>query len=239
MTSNQIAITEGAGKNVATETIGTVDYGIVKVADGRTGSTSVMTVFRDGSIPVSVIGAITIGTHSVAGTVGASVIGQAPVVGTTFEDAPHTSGDPGFFALGVRNETLASITSTDLDYSPQAVGPSGEQITVNAPYTKWVQGNVNLSPNGGASVAVIAPQGSSIFTYVTGVQIANMGSASVLVTFSGATSSVVGYSIAPAGGGSNIMLPNAWKTNANGAFTASISAQASVYVSAQGFISKT
>lgn len=62
-----------------------------------------------------------------------------------------------------------------------------------------------------------------------------MGSASVLVTLSGATSSIVGYTIAPAGGGSNILYPNALKTNANGAFTASISGQASVLVSAQGF----
>lgn len=146
----------------------------------------------------------------------------------------------GNLALGVRNDTLASVLAlSDGQYIPWTVGPAGENITANAPYTKWVQGTADFRSNTGGSVAVIAAQGASIFTYVTGVQIANMGSASVLVTLSGATSSIIGYTIAPAGGGSNIVYPNALKTNANGAFTASISGVASVLVSAQGFISKT
>jgi hypothetical protein len=66
-----------------------------------------------------------------------------------------------------------------------------------------------------------------------------MGSASVLVTFAGGLGSILGYTIAPAGGGSNIIYTNALKTGENSAFTASISGVASVLVSAQGFISKT
>jgi hypothetical protein len=168
-----------------------------------------------------------------------AILQNPSIAGTFAEDAAHTSGDKGIFVLTVRNDTMASITSVDGDYSPNAVGPVGERIVSNAPITKWVQGTADLRTNSGTSVAVIAAQGASIFTYITGVQLANMGSASVLVTFSGATSSVIGYSIAPAGGGSNIVYPNALKTNANGAFTASISGVASVLVSAQGFISKT
>lgn len=161
------------------------------------------------------------------------------VVGTYAEDAAHTSGDKGIFVMQVRNDTMSSITSADGDYSPIAGGPVGETITANAPITKWVQGTADLRGSSGGSVTVIAAQGASIFTYITGLQVANMGSASVLVTLSGATSSIVGYTIAPAGGGSNILYPNALKTNANGAFSASISGVASVLVSAQGFISKT
>ena len=78
-----------------------------------------------------------------------------------------------------------------------------------------------------------------IFTYVTALQVANLGSTSVLVTLSGATSSIIGYTIAPQGGGSNIYYPNGLKTNANGAFTASVGGAASLFLSAQGFISKT
>lgn len=187
---------------------------------------SFISVSRDSSV-------LSVSTGSVI-----TVLQSPSIVGTYAEDATHTSGANGLFIMQVRNDTLSSITSADGDYSPLASGPAGETIIANAPFTKWVSGTADMRGNSGASVAVVAAQGASIFTYITGIQLANLGSASVLVTFSGATSSVIGYSIAPAGGGSNIVYPNALKTNANGAFTASISGVASVFVSAQGFISK-
>lgn len=167
---------------------------------------------------------------------------QAPsIVGTYAEDAASASGDKGFLVMGARNDTLASVTSADGDYSSHVVGPAGELIAENAPLTKWVSGTASML--GGVpmttSVTVIAAQGTSIFTYITGVQVANLGSASVLVSFGGATSSLIGYTIAPAGGGSNIYYQNGLKTSANAAFSASVSGAASIYVSAQGFISKT
>lgn len=196
------------------------------------------------------LGAVTVGSVNQADipwVVGGSVLsfqGTLPwviqsVVGTYAEDAAHTTGDKGLLVLGVRNDTLASITSADLDYSPMAQGPAGETVVAPAPYTKWVQGTVSVLNQFGVSMAAIAAQGSSIFTYITGVQIANMGPGSVLVTLSGATSSVIGYTIAPPGGGSNIVYKPAIKTNANGAFTASVSGVCSVYLATQGFISKT
>ena len=164
---------------------------------------------------------------------------QSPsIVGTYAEDAAHTTGDKGVFTLGVRNDTLSSVTSADGDYSPQAVGPVGEVVSANAPITKWIRGTADLRVVQGASVTAIPAQGASIFTYITGIQLANFGSASVLVTFGGGLGSILGYSIAPAGGGSNILYPNALKTGENSAFTASINGTASVLVSAQGFIAK-
>jgi hypothetical protein len=160
------------------------------------------------------------------------------ITGTYGEDTAHVDGDKGLFILGVRNDNLASVASADREYESFTVGPVGEQIVSNAPFTKWVQGSANLSTNSGGSVAIIAAQGASVFTYISGLQVANMGSASVLVTLSGATSSVIGYTIAPAGGGSNIQYTNGLKTSENGAFTASISGQASVFISAQGFIAR-
>ena len=168
-----------------------------------------------------------------------TVLQNPSIAGSYAEDAPHTSSDKGIFTLNVRNDTLSSVTSNDGDYGALAVGPAGEGIVANAPLTKWVQGTTSVLNQFGTSMATIAAQGASIFTYITGVQVANMSGSSVLVTFSGATSSVIGYTIAPAGGGSNIILPNAWKTSANGAFTASVSGVSSVYISAEGFISKT
>lgn len=187
------------------------------------------------TVPVTNVGSIiSLNIGSVIATL------QAPsIVGTYAEDSAHATDSRGIFVMQVRNDTMSSMTSADGDYAPLAGGPVGETIVANSPITKWVQGTADLRTNAGASVAVIAAQGASIFTYITGVQIANMGSASVLVTLSGATSSIVGYTIAPAGGGSNIVYPNALKTNANGAFTVSISGVASVLVSAQGFTART
>ena len=164
---------------------------------------------------------------------------QVPsIVGTYAEDAAHTTADKGVFTLGVRNDALSSITSADLDYSPHAVGPTGETIVAIAPFTKGIQGTGDLRVVQGASVTVIAAQGASIYSYIRAAQLANMGSASVLVTFAGGLGSVLSYSIAPAGGGSNIKFDPWLKTGANSAFTASISGVASVLVSAQGFIAK-
>ncbi len=165
---------------------------------------------------------------------------QAPsIVGTYAEDAASASGDKGLLVMGARNDTLASVTSNDGDYSSHVVGPAGELIAANAPFTKWVQGTTSVLNQFGTSMITIAAQGASIFTYITSGQVANMSGSSVLVTFSGATSSVIGYTIAPSGGGSNMVIPNAWKSNANGAVTASVSGASSVYISLQGFISKT
>lgn len=197
-----------------------------------TGQYTVVSSLAGGIFPIS---------GSVAAVITNTVLpvsGQVSVAGTYAEDSTHTSGSNGLFVLGVRNDTLSSVTSADGDYTPMAQGPAGETIVANAPITKWVQGTTSVLNQFGASMVTIASQGASTFTYITGVQVANMGASSVLVTFSGATSSVVGYTIAPGGGGSNIVLPNAWKTNANGAFTTSVSGASSVYVSAEGFISK-
>ena len=166
-----------------------------------------------------------------------TVFGQIPsIVGTYAEDSAHATADKGVFVLGVRNDTLSSVTGADGDYSPFVVGPAGETIVADAPFTKWIQGTADLRVVLGASVTAIAAQGASVFTYIREIQVANMGSASVLVTFAGGLGSILGYTIAPAGGGSNFITR--LKTGENSAFTASISGTASVLVSAQGFTAK-
>lgn len=288
--ANNINVTEGSGKTVATEDIGSAQYQRIKVVSGDTSSVTGWTINADGSGKVALTSTnasiITVGSavanQSVSGAVSVSnfptnqnvsgsivafqgttpwnisgsvasfiqgnasvvtVFGQNPsIVGTYAEDAQHTTGDKGLFVLAVRNDTMSSVTSASGDYSPVATGPTGEIVTANSPITKWVSGNSSFltgNPIIGGSVAVIGAQGSSIFTYITAINVVNMSASNVLVRFDGATSSIVGYTIAPANGGSNIILPNAWKTNANGAFTASISGVSSVYVTASGFISNT
>lgn len=197
---------------------------------------SVITVFQSSSL-------IAINAGSVVAVPVGSVITtwQSPsIVGTYAEDAAHATGDKGLQILGVRNDLMPSVTSADLDYSPVSVGPVGEVLTANAPITKWVRGTADMRGVGalGGSVVVVAAQGASVFTYITSAQFVNIGGASVLVTIAGGLGSVLGYTIAPAGGGSNILYPNALKTGENSAVTASISGVASVLVSLQGFTAK-
>lgn len=187
---------------------------------------SVITVWKDSSVLSVPVGSTI------------AVLQAASIIGTYAEDTAHTTGDKGLLSLAVRNDTLSSVTSADGDYSPTIVGPTGELVTANAPITKWIRGTADLRVVQGASVTAIAAQGASIFTYITGVQVVNFGSASVIVTLGGGLGSILGYTIAPAGGGSNIVYPNALKTGENSAFTASINGTASVLVSAQGFVAK-
>lgn len=193
------------------------------------------------AVPVGSVITVNQGSSILAVPVGSviTVLQSPSIVGSYSVAATYAATQKAIATMGIRNDTMASIASADLGYTLQAIGPAGETVVANAPITKWVQGTISVLNQFGTSVVTIAAQGSSIFTYITGIQIANMSASSVLVTLSGATSSVVGYSIAPPGGGSNIVFPNALKTNANGAFTASVSGVCSVYLSAQGFISKT
>lgn len=163
----------------------------------------------------------------------------ASIAGTYNEDNAHTTQDRGIFMLHVRNDTLASVTSTDQDYSTNAVGPSGETVVANSPFTKWIQADTSIMAN--VSVQAMVAQGTSIFTYITAVQLANTSPNNVYVTFTGGLggkSSVLGYAPAPANSGAVLTLPNAWKTGANSGVSASVSGMGSVFLSLQGFIAK-
>jgi hypothetical protein len=188
------------------------------VAAVRTDNASVITVWQNSSV--------------------IAILSAPSIVGTYSEDSAHTTAEKGIFTLGVRNDLMASVTGADGDYSQIAVGPIGETLTANAPITKWVRGNTDHRVTLGASLISIAAQGASIFTYITSAQISNMGPSSVLVTIGGGLGSTLGWTIAPAGGGSNIYMPNAYKTGENSAVTTSISGTASVLVSLQGFTAK-
>lgn len=166
------------------------------------------------------------GTHIV------SVIGAYPAASSLIASAP------GIYALGARNDTLTSILGGDVTFAQMTVGPVGELIVANAPITKWVSGKASCFT--GVSQPVIAAQGTSIFTYITSLQIANNSANNVYMSFlDSAGGTVLAYAACPANGGSNIYMPNGLKTLTNGAFHASVSGVASVFVSAEGFISKT
>lgn len=166
---------------------------------------------------------------SVSGTVGASIIGLTPVSVTGPLPPQSVSGTVGASIIGV---VPIVVTGTLPAQSISGV------IVENAPTSSWVSSATSVFT--GVIQPVIAAQGTSIFTYVTGVQVANNSANAVYVSFlNGIAGSIIGYTIAPANGGSNITMPNALKTLANGAFSASISGVASVFVTAEGFTQNT
>lgn len=94
-------------------------------------------VTQSGTRITSVIGSVTAlqGTNPWLTTLSASTnssvlvrIQANSVAGTYAEDTAHTSGANGLFVLGVRNDTLASVTSANGDYSAMAQGPSARLL---------------------------------------------------------------------------------------------------------------
>ncbi len=123
------------------------------------------------------------------------------IVGTYAEDAGHVTADKGLFVLGVRNDATASFASADLDYAPLGVDSAGRSLT--KPFSadenafRYVTSVVHTS--------VTSIQNSVVGKrhYITDFAIANTGSVSTLITFTDGSTSFVGHTIAPAGGGSN------------------------------------
>lgn len=165
---------------------------------------------------------------SIYGNISGSVVASGTVTanqGTGFGSvASHIKSGSVIAVLGGNTSVISA-------------NPQSSVLAWNSPIASWVSGTADLRSNTGASVAVLGAAGSGIANHITGVQVANYGPSSVLVTLAGSPSggSILAYTIAPAGGGSNIVYPNALKTGANLPFTASINAVASVLISAQGF----
>lgn len=114
-----IADTNNQGGSVTTLSNGQymVDYenAIIycKRADNATTGTITYSYWLKGST-----GSSTAVTSIIPGT-GATNLGKA-------EDAPHTSGDVGVEMLAVRNDSNATLTNTNFDYSPISVDAAGD-----------------------------------------------------------------------------------------------------------------
>lgn len=218
---------------------GTVEIGNTVTVTGTVGASVIGTVpaTMAGAWTTSVVGTVTINPASVSGTVGASVIGTVPViqsgtvissisgtvtvasiVGTYAEDAAHTSTNPGLMTLGVRNDAVASIAGADLDYLPQGFDSAGRAITKPfAPDESRIF--ATASAVSAVSVLGVAAAGAGLRNYITDVMIANTGSVATLVTFTDGDASILGKTIAPAGGGSNIIsMATPMRTSVNQPF---------------------
>lgn len=147
-------------------------------------------------------------------------IWQSPsIVGTYAEDAGSASGDKGIFTLGVRNDTVASLASADLDYLARASDSAGRALTKPfAAEESRIEGYNSVVST--SVTTLVAAAGAGLKNYITDIILVNTGAATTLVTFrSGGGTSVLGYGIAPAGGGSNMIgFAMPLKTLANESF---------------------
>lgn len=139
--------------------------------------------------------------------------------------------------MGVRNDNVASFVSANLEYGPQATDAAGRGLTKPfAAEEARVEGyasTVNVSVT-----TLVAAAGAGIRNYITDVWIANTGGSATLVTFkSGGGASVLGYTIAPAGGGSNLQgLQTPIRTGANETFDFQATTGTSVlYATVKGY----
>ena len=118
----------------------------------------------------------------------------------------------------VRNDAVASFLGVDLTKRPFA-GDSAGRIVAKpfAPEEARVEGHHSV--NGVSVTAILPAAGAGLRNYVTDIQIANSGAADTLVKFtSGGGSSVIGFTIAPTLGGSNIHLSTPYRTKVNETF---------------------
>ncbi len=84
---SNINVTEGAGKTVATESVGGLEYQRIEIVSSGAGS--VLSINPDGSLQASIIGKVSINPASVSGSVG--IVGTPSISGTVTVGNPTAS----------------------------------------------------------------------------------------------------------------------------------------------------
>lgn len=173
------------------------------------------------------IGSITIGSVNQA-TIPWDIAGSVVASGTI-----TANQGTGFGSIASHIKSGSVIAVLGGNTSVISANPQSSVIAKSSPIASVIQGTADLRVVQGGSVVVLAGPGAGIRNYIEHVQIANYGPSSVLVTIADNTTSILGYTIAPAGGGSNYDC--FYKGATASPITASINGTASVLVSAQGF----
>lgn len=185
---------------------------------------------QQGAWTTSIAGTVVVSSASIAGTV---IIGS--IVGTYGEDVPSTAADKGLFTLGIRNDTVASLVGTDLDYTGWSTDSAGRHLT-----KPFAAEEARLSYTGSVvsgSVTAIFNSVIGLRNYITDFFISNTGATNTLVTFKDGSTSILGYAPAPAGGGAmapGLNMP--MRTAPSQDLTFSVSPSSSVvYMTVQGY----
>lgn len=153
---------------IAADDIAGVKYQRVKIAVGADGvaadatSANPLPVDDDGTqtalasilaaLPAALAAHGGLKIEGVASGVPIPVSGAA--AGTEFaEDAPHTTGDAGTMALGVRKDTATALAGTDGDYTPLITDASGRQ---------HVNVGTSVLPTGAATETTVAAVNTAV-----------------------------------------------------------------------------
>ena len=158
------------------------------------------------------------------------------IVGTYAEDTAFTNADKGLLAMGVRNDAVASFAGSNLEYTPHGLDSAGRFVTKPfSPEESRIEGYNSVVST--SVTTLVGAAGAGLKNYITDIQVANTGATTTLVTFrSGGGTSVLGYTIAPTGGGSNITLQTPMRTLANETFDFQpTSASSILFVTVKGF----
>lgn len=223
--------------------------GGASVFQAGTWSTSIMTnvitsIATAGQVMGSVAALQATNPWNVAGSVAAFIVGNASVitvlqspsiVGTYAEDVPSTGADKGIFTLGIRNDTVASLVGADLDYTGWSTDSAGRHLV--KPFAAEEVRLSTVSSVVSTSVTALFSSVTGLRNYVTDVWVANTGASATLVTFKDGSTSTLGFTIAPAGGGSNLPGLNFPMRTAPGQDFTYVTATATsvLYITAMGY----
>lgn len=213
---------------------------VVAVPTGNQSISGTVNTLPTGTIMTSIVSTI---PSSVI--VGASIFGQLPAGTAPIGSVATLQGTNPWIVVGsVYGNISGSVVSFQAGLNTTSIvgTPSISGGVVNfwgSPTASWISGSTSLL------TGVYQPVAGSVsgqFTYITAIQAANASANNVYLTFSGAglgstVGSIIGYTVVPANGGSNIVYTNALKTGSGAPFQASMSGVASVFISAQGFTS--
>lgn len=188
------------------------------------------------TVPASVSGVGLFNTNHTGNGSIIAILQAASIVGTYAEDSVSADGDKGLFILGIRNDAVASFVSADKDYAPHATDSAGRILGKPfAPEESRVEGYNSVVST--SVTTLVGAAGTGLKNYITDFFVANTGSVATLVTFKDGLGSILGYTIAPAGGGSNAVgFATPIRTGANATFDMQAATATSIlYGTVKGF----
>lgn len=164
---------------------------------------------------------------SVVAFQGAGWSGSVAALVTNFPVSQNVSGSVVAFqagtqsssVYGMRNDAVASFLGADLTIRPIATDSAGR--TLVRPFAAEearIEGYISLTST--SVTTLVAAAGAGLRNYITDAWIANTGSVATLITFtSQGGASTLGFTIAPGGGGSNLIgLTTPIRTGVNETF---------------------
>lgn len=189
----------------------TLTIGYVEMTSQSSGAVTISNIApqsKNTALPVSVVELTTLpaGSNNI-GAVNLGTAGSGALNLGKAEDAAHSTGDVGVFALGVRNDTLAGgVASATGDYSQISVDTSGVVMTAGAPRALKARQSTTITSSTTETTIVTAV--ASTFNDLYGLVVANTSATATEVVIRDTTAGTAVMSIhVPAGDTRGFTLP--------------------------------